>query len=57
MIGHEAEGMDLSRGFLAALIQCGQELLAIVILLENAFLVVATVHDACPAVALREGGW
>jgi hypothetical protein len=45
VVGYEAEGMDLSGGFVEAVNHCREELQVVVVILENTLLVVTTAHN------------
>lgn len=45
VIAHEAKAVHLPAGLLAALLQAAQELMAVLLIAKDGFLVVAPVHD------------
>jgi len=53
---HQRPGVDLPVGLLARLIQAGHEQILIPFRTANRLLMISTVHDACPAVALAKAG-
>lgn len=56
MIAHQTIRVDLPIGLLAGVPQGGEQALAIHVVQENGLTAVATIHDACPAIAPSGGG-
>jgi hypothetical protein len=48
--------MDLPSGLRAGMRESGEEKPAVVVVMENRFMPVATSHHACPGVAFSEDG-
>ena len=45
VVGHKAKAMDLPKCFFAAFLQCGQKPFAVLVVIEDALSMVATIHE------------